>query len=207
MLNTRTRQRGDTLIEVLIAISVFSLLVIGALAIMARGSAAAQVSLETTLVRQEIDAQAESLRYLHDSYVAAYGSTIPAGSAAARWQSLMANNALVSTAPASDFSQKGTTTCPAGPTNRRFIINPNFTRVVVDGASNPFVQASSYAQVTGDTMAGTKARGMWIEAVKSPNQDGNIGYVDFHIRACWTNSGSQVPITTGTIVRLYDIRG
>lgn len=207
MLKTRTAQRGDTLIEVLIAISVFSLLVIGALTIMARGTAAAQISLETTLVRQQIDAQAESLRYLHDSYVAAYGSTISAGTPADRWRSLMANSSLVSTAPASDFSQKGSTTCPAGPANRRFIINPVATRVVVDSATNPFVQATSHAQVTGSSIGNTKAQGMWIEAVKSSNQDGKIGYVDFHIRACWTNSGAQVPITTGTIVRLYDIRG
>mgnify|MGYP007031190970 CR=1 FL=1 len=63
---------GDTLIEVLFAFSVLSLIIIGSLSIMNQGTLAAQRSLEITLVRDQIDAQATTLRFLHDAYVAAY---------------------------------------------------------------------------------------------------------------------------------------
>ncbi|MCD8561780.1 hypothetical protein LRY29_01800 [Candidatus Saccharibacteria bacterium] len=62
------------MIEVLFAITVFSLVVVSALALMNQGTAASQRALEVTLVRQQIDNQAETLRFLHESYVAAYGN-------------------------------------------------------------------------------------------------------------------------------------
>lgn len=51
-------QRGDTLIEVLFAFSILSLVIVGAMTIMNQGTLASQRSLETTLVREEIDSQA-----------------------------------------------------------------------------------------------------------------------------------------------------
>ena len=68
----RQKNRGDTIIEVLFAITVFSLVVVSSLSIMNQGSATAQRTLEISLVRQQIDAQAETLRFLNTSYVAAY---------------------------------------------------------------------------------------------------------------------------------------
>ena len=78
-------QRGDTLIEVLFAFAVLSLVIIGALTVMNQGTLASQRSLETTLVREEIDGQATTLRFLHDAYVAKYqpNITYPANSPAA----------------------------------------------------------------------------------------------------------------------------
>jgi prepilin-type N-terminal cleavage/methylation domain-containing protein len=72
----RFSQKGDTLIEVLFAVTVFSLVAVGSLSIMNQGTTVAQRSLETTLVRQEIDAQAETLRFVHDSYIAAYPNVV-----------------------------------------------------------------------------------------------------------------------------------
>ena len=60
------RNRGDTIIEVLLAVTIFSLVAVGSMVLMNRGVAMAQQSLETTLVRQQIDAQAEMLRFVHD---------------------------------------------------------------------------------------------------------------------------------------------
>ncbi|MBJ58357.1 hypothetical protein CMN24_01415, partial [Candidatus Saccharibacteria bacterium] len=64
MLGMRRLERGDTLIEVLFAVTVFSFVVVSSLAIMNQGTAAAQRSLEISLVRQQVDAQADSLRFL-----------------------------------------------------------------------------------------------------------------------------------------------
>ena len=49
--------------------------------------------------------------------------------------------------------------------------------------------------------------GLWIQAVKSPVIDNQPGFYDFHIRACWNSPGQAVPLTLGTIVRLYEPRG
>lgn len=62
----RKFNRGDTLVEVLLGVTIFSLVAVVALETMNRGMAIAQYSLETTLVRQQVDAQAEMLRYAHD---------------------------------------------------------------------------------------------------------------------------------------------
>lgn len=62
--------RGDTLIEVAIAIAVFSLVAIGVVSVVNGSTSAAQNALEVTVTREEIDAQAEALRYIQNSYVA-----------------------------------------------------------------------------------------------------------------------------------------
>ena len=71
-MNERSSQRGDTLIEVMFAFAIFALVAVGSLTIMNQGIAAAQRSLEITLVRAQMDAQAEAIRYIHQAYVAAY---------------------------------------------------------------------------------------------------------------------------------------
>ena len=63
MLRGAANTRGDTLIEVLFAITVFSLVVVTSLAIMNQGTQAALRSLQLTLVRQQVDSQAEALRF------------------------------------------------------------------------------------------------------------------------------------------------
>ena len=65
-MKRRHSARGDTIIEVVMAVAMFSMLAIGIMALMNSGIAMAQRSLELTLVRQQIDSQAEMLRYIHD---------------------------------------------------------------------------------------------------------------------------------------------
>lgn len=63
-------KRGDTLIEVMFAFSVFSLVSILTVTMMNLGVAASERSLELVTVRNEINAQAEALRFIHSSYIA-----------------------------------------------------------------------------------------------------------------------------------------
>ena len=63
-------KRGDTIVEVLAAITIFSVVAMATMAMMNSGMKHAQVSLETTMARNEIDAQAEALRFIHNSYAA-----------------------------------------------------------------------------------------------------------------------------------------
>ncbi len=63
-------KKGDTLIEVTLAVGIFSMVAIAIVAVMSSGVSGAQTALETTLAREEIDAQAEALRFIQASYIA-----------------------------------------------------------------------------------------------------------------------------------------
>lgn len=66
-------KRGDTLIEVVCAIVVFALVSVIALTLMNMGVTSAQAALETTMTRNEVDAQAEAIRFLQSAYIAERG--------------------------------------------------------------------------------------------------------------------------------------
>lgn len=209
----RRQQAGDTLVEVLFAVTVFSFVVVGALSIMNQGTAAAQRSLEITLVRQQIDAQAEALRFTHDSYVSQYRSGITFNtsdsdtSPAEEWWR-MSTSGFSATAASPFGSEAGE--CPAPPTGS-FIMDPQNVRFV-PGVGDTLQPSETYAQVTyTDDGSFESAQGLWIEPIRSPDSadfdQRNTGFIDFHIRACWDAPGLSTPLTTGTIVRLYEPRG
>ena len=62
-------KKGDTLIEVTLAIGIFSMVAVSVVAVMGNGTAGAETALETTLTREEIDAQADALRFIHSSFI------------------------------------------------------------------------------------------------------------------------------------------
>ena len=62
-------RRGDTIIEVTFCFVVFILVSAISVSMMNRSYAKIQNSLQITTVRNEIDAQAEALRFIHDSYI------------------------------------------------------------------------------------------------------------------------------------------
>ena len=64
------KKHGDTIIEVMMALAVFAVLAIITVNLMNSGINNAQRTLEYTMARNEIDSQAEALRYIHQSYVA-----------------------------------------------------------------------------------------------------------------------------------------
>jgi type II secretory pathway pseudopilin PulG len=216
----RMRERGDTLIEVLFAVSVFSFVVVGSLAIMNQGTAASQRSLETTLVRQEIDAQAEALRFMHDAYVSVYhsGITFDTGdgttSPAEEWYRMRQHVETAYTTggirSASDFSVGEQ--CPTPP-NYSFIIDTR--NAIFRYGGNTLQPADNIAalqySLSGNAYQFNTSEGIWIEAIRSDdstdtNQQ-NTGFIDFHIRACWPGTGIPTASSRGTIVRLYEPRG
>lgn len=73
-MTKRVGKRGDTLIEVMLAVGIFSMVAVAVVAVMSGGTSSAQTALETTLAREEIDAQAEALRFIQSSYIAEKGS-------------------------------------------------------------------------------------------------------------------------------------
>lgn len=68
-------KKGDTLIEVVIAIGIFSLIAVSVVSVVGSSSSGAQTAVESTLAREEIDAQAEALRFIQAGYIEAYGDS------------------------------------------------------------------------------------------------------------------------------------
>lgn len=57
-------KKGDTLVEVTLAVGIFSMIAIAVVAVMSNGTSESQTALETTLAREEIDTQVEALRFI-----------------------------------------------------------------------------------------------------------------------------------------------
>lgn len=201
--------RGDTLIEVLFAIAIFSLVAVGGLAIMNQGTATSQRALEITLVRNEIDAQAETLRFMNASYVAAFQTDgiYPLSTPAGQWSAMI--DSITGNANVSNFGMTPDSKCPSPPSGS-FIVNARSAKFVASapGIIQPAQIFSKVQYNTADDVS--SAQGIWIEAIRSKtstdvNQE-HAGYVDFHIRACWDSPGQSIPVIIGTIVRLYEPR-
>lgn len=197
-MQLRRRQRGDTIIEVMLAFAVFALLVVGAISVMNRGVASAQEALETTLVREQIDGQAEALRFLYQSYMS--DSSSPTNASALTFAGIRADAENNEDRDASEF---GHPQCLTGiPRQNPFVINPLTGGVIKTLHSMSEDEAPAYAQITYNDDGTAAPYGLWIEAVKggATNQP---KFIDFHIRACWYSVTSDAPRTLGTIVRLY----
>lgn len=191
-------QRGDTLVEVLLAVTVFSLLAIGAMTIMNMGTNVAQRALEITQVRQQIDAQAEALRAAQQAFTVAVNPDDPD----LAWKQITGESTQV-------FKDNDTSSgCP-----EEFSDIPNsFIMNTRDGTkvpgSNWFQSmvandAPTYAKVMyGDGSAVTGA-GIWIERNFDAGDDAPDAY-DFNIRTCWFSAGLDVPMRMDTLVRLYE---
>ena len=192
--------RGDTIIEVIFAIVIFSFVAISALMIMNKGIAVGEKALEVSLVRQQINAQAEALRFIHEARV-----VTPASAYGATWNTLVSEYGQTSASP---YGVSGADCLlPTGASYQPFILNARTAQV---WSSQPDVAPSAgsglppYPQVVYDEDSNVQsAYGMWVESVPS-NALVARRFVDFHIRACWAAPGSTVPMTIGTIVRLYD---
>lgn len=173
----RKRQAGDTLVEVMLATAVFSAVAVGCLTLMNRGLSIAQQSLESTLVRQQIDGQAEMLRYIHNN---AHGGDLAMSNL---WKSIPKKDAATEILSVNS--------CPDHFADGEFALRSqagSLTRVT------RYVPAEVYAKQEADT-----AYGIGVQLVRV---QGGAAY-DAYIQACWYSPSQSRPMTIGTIVRLY----
>ena len=199
-------QRGDTIIEVMVAFAVFAMVAVGALNVMNQGTASAEDTLETTHVRQQIDNQAEMLRFLHQAYLANPNDTT-VGSMPDKFRTLV-NQAkqmeLDGVQQATQYGQACTQTLPGNATHK-FVLDPNSGARLPDAnvraADDPSAAAfSPYAQIASNG----NSYGLWVEPIISEAAgSGEAQYIDFHVKACWNGASSSPQRTLGTIVRLY----
>ena len=182
-----SRERGDTLIEVLVAISVFAVVVVGAFALMNRGVAQMYDSMEKAQVRMLLNGQIETLTYARDQYLRSQSMPLTTQQdqrAKQTWDWIKAQTDTPVAVP-------GLTSCtPSG--SAFFILTDN----------NGMTPSST---VTNTVAAGfpSAGNGIWIQQMPS---SGSVtpSYVDFYIRACWAQNSNNQTQVLSTVVRLYD---
>lgn len=177
------RQRGDTLVEVLMAMVILSIVIVGGITMMSRGIRAAQIAVEHTQVRLAMSGQTELLRYMRDGYAQDPNST--AGQA---WTGLFNGTPLYADNTPSSYNTCGVTSSKTG-----FYLQE----------SGPNVQVNQFNPSLTPTTAATVGKGLWVEATRSPSAV-TPAYVDFQLRACWLGIGTTARQETVTVVRLYD---
>ena len=173
-------ERGDTLVEVTVAMAVLGLMLAASLAVINRGLMGVSNAVERTSVRASLSSQAELLRYVFDDPVTNKATY---------------DQILLRTKPNGKLGQNG---CEIG--NGGFYLS-------VGGGTSPVEmyelnQADTTTKLTDNVYGQPEAardksgnsRGIWIEGDKHDGQkDGMPGYIDFYVRACWTPHAAQQP--------------
>ena len=68
--HSKNTKKGDTIIEILICFSVFTMITLISVGLMNRNLSLIQGTLEVSMARNEIESQAEAIRFIHNSYLA-----------------------------------------------------------------------------------------------------------------------------------------
>ncbi|MBR3368754.1 hypothetical protein IKG45_03120 [Candidatus Saccharibacteria bacterium] len=200
---------GDSIIEVLIAVAIFSAIAVAALGIMNKGLENAQSSLETTIARTEMDAQAEKIRFLADSISSDPGDPSNENSNSGIWQK-MTNDALdPDDGNYKDFiesykKQAGLSSCSGVIKDGNSEEGTNYHAFVL-GPNNSFITRQS-SHSDSSAIPGVVTGGLFVVPVKSPNEDskGRPEYYDFYINTCWNEPGSPVPTKLSTTIRIQN---
>lgn len=195
----RRLERGDTLIEVLVAVVALSVIVTLAYTIMTRSFAQGQIALERTTTQGMVAAQISMLR---DTF-ARHEQAVRSGASVSStdW------NTIVKSFASGGFVQEVTAvnanavdSCTFR-TNRRFYFDPTTTVQADKIKPTVFVDANMMRQATlpkyGD--------GLWIEGYKITPTTGAKPYYDFYVKACWDAAISGERQTVVTNVRFYEI--
>ena len=147
----KNSKRGDTLIEVVLAFAMFSLVAAISIAVMNSSITSAEASLELTLARTEIDAQSETLRHIHSSYSndRAYSNLWRAIVKRSLNKDEIKNLPVLSTDSCSSLYE-GLTNTDGGPTiydAKAFVVNP---RKVVDSTDVASPEYYGHTIITAD---------------------------------------------------------
>jgi len=180
----RASERGDTLVEVLMAIVVLSLVIVGAITMMSRGLQATQLAVEHTQVRFQVNAQEDMLKYLRDGYL-----SDPASPAGATWTSLFSGAPVYADTTPTNYNNAS---CAVTSGKSGFYLSQAAGVVSVSGF-NPAIKPTTYA---------LPGKGLWVEMMRSSGI--SPAYADIVIRACWSGAGNAAQQQTVTTFRLYD---
>ena len=207
-------RRGDTMIEVLLASAIFGFIALLTVTLMNSGLRISQANLQLTMARNEVNAQAEALRYVHNAYInspgsgAGEGSSTPWNQYKQLWDEITSHaiDAFVQAPDGSSCEEVYAEEVQAG---RTFVMNTAamqlggagtiFTNVLEPTDSFPFLEFTAGNAVNG-------AYGVWVNVVgsDSTNSRGDPQYYEFFIDTCWDSVGTGAPTRLDTVLRLYN---
>lgn len=209
-------KQGDTIVEALFALAVFGFVAVACLMVMQRGMAAAQLSLEINLVRKQMDAQAEALRFINDAIFVRDRRTNFGDNKSVygeMWQTITRLASDSGSNGLSEMTKSGKCAMPTG--NHIFIINTKANNLAVVEPKNVlFSPATVYSRLYFDDKDDNRintspnnlrrVEGIWVEVYKGKAENNQVPYYDFYIKACWDTPLSTVPITLATVIRLNE---
>ena len=172
------QDRGDTLVEVMLALSVLGMVVVGCMSVMNRLNLNVLDAIERTSVRSDINAQTELINYARD-----------------RFDGTDSWNQIKDLAVDSESADIGGD-CTKN--DKSFYLSYNADTDTVDVISGS-------SDVSGKNTGG-RARpgnGIWIDAVYVNVADASP-YIDFYVKACWSNLSNNVSSESSTVTRIYD---
>lgn len=179
-MGKKRAERGDTLVEVTVAMAVLGLMLAASLAVINRGLMGVSNAVERTSVRASLSSQAELLRYVFDDPVT---------------NKDVYDKILSRTQPNNNLGQKG---CEIGNNSGFYLSVNNKTGTPpvemheLDSANTAHLTNNVYGQPEAGDDKGN-SRGIWIEGDKHDVQGDMPGYIDFYVRACWTPHAAQQP--------------
>lgn len=175
-------ERGDTLVEVTVAMAVLGLMLAASLAVINRGLMGVSNAVERTSVRASLSSQAELLRYVFDDPV----------TNKVTYEKILKRTPP--TQPNGNLGQKG---CEIGNGSGFYLSVGSSTSPVemyeLNSAGTTELTNNVYGQPEAGDNSGASL-GIWIEGDKHDGQqNGMPGYIDFYVRACWTPHAAQQP--------------
>ena len=181
-MGKKRAERGDTLVEVTVAMAVLGLMLAASLAVINRGLMGVSNAVERTSVRASLSSQAELLRYVFDDPVTNKATY---------------KEILKRTKPNASLGQEG---CKIGGGGFYLSVNnktgtPPVEIHELDPAKTKQLTDNVYGQPEAGRIGNSnKSQGIWIEGDKHDGQqNGMPGYIDFYVRACWTPHAAQQP--------------
>ena len=175
-------ERGDTLVEVTVAMAVLGLMLAASLAVINRGLMGVSNAVERTSVRASLSSQAELLRYVFDDPVTNKATY---------------KEILKRTKPNASLGQEG---CKIGGGGFYLSVNnktgtPPVEIHKLNQADTNKLTNNVYGQPEAGEVGNNSgvSQGIWIEGDKHDAQGDMPGYIDFYVRACWTPHAAQQP--------------
>lgn len=173
-------ERGDTLVEVTVAMAVLGLMLAASLAIINRSLMGVSNAVERTSARASLNTEVELLRYIFDDQVT---------------NKNLVDDIVNKTQSDQKVEGRGCEISANSFTLYVYDTGNQAATVVKNELTRDDKVAENVGGKPGISQQQGKHNGIWIEGYKHPGGAGNSmpGYIDFYVRACWTPYAAQQP--------------
>ena len=170
-------ERGDTLVEVTVAMAVLGLMLAASLAIINRSLMGVSNAVERTSIRASLNTEVELLRYIFDDQVT---------------NKNLVDDIVSKTQSGQKVEGRG---CEIGTNSFTLYDTGNQAAPVAKNELDPDDKVAEHVGGKPGISKQGQHNGIWIEGDKHPGGAGNSmpGYIDFYVRACWTPYAAQQP--------------